>query len=133
MERRHVLLVDDDHTILRSLARTLRRDFEVTTTSDPRRVFALCEETRFDALVTDLEMPHLRGEQLISRLHDVFPDRPFPIIVITGTLVNEVEGASVVLHKPDDVENVVAAVTTAIAAHSAIAARSARGDAEVVA
>ena len=109
-----VLLVDDDPAMLRSAARLLGEHFQVTATTESLRALELCNESEFDAVVTDLEMPHLDGAELIARIRKELGDKVFPIIVLTGTSVTRVDGAAVVLHKPSDAEALVTAITAAI-------------------
>lgn len=115
-ERRpHALLVDDDPGVLRSVSRVLSRSLEVTCAGDSRRVVALCEKTAFDVVVTDLEMPFVDGAELIARLRASPRFERLPIIVLTGTFVTRVPGANLVLHKPEDLPNIVATVLEVIA------------------
>ncbi len=113
--RHHILVVDDDESVLRSICRVLRREFEVSGTSKPTEAVALCESTRFDAVVTDLEMPELDGLHLIARIRAAIPGGAIPIVVFTGTSVIAVKGADRVLHKPGDVTQLLSAVKGVIA------------------
>jgi CheY-like chemotaxis protein len=78
-----VLVVDDDHVVLKLLAKFLdRAGFDVTTAADGAE--ALQVATRgFDAITTDLDMPHMNGQEFIQRLRGL-PIAPIPVVVVTG-------------------------------------------------
>lgn len=64
-----VLLVDDDPVILRSLVRMLklqRPNFELTAVLNATSAIEELRKQRFDVLVTDLQMPEVRGEELLE-------------------------------------------------------------------
>ena len=87
-----LLLVDDEPAWLRALSLTLERSAGVTnilTCSDSRQVLALLESRDIGLVLLDLTMPHLSGEELLSRITESFPD--LMVIVISG--LNQVENA----------------------------------------
>ena len=63
-----ILVVDDEEPALRSVRRTLRsRGFEsVLTCSDSRKVLELLETEAVAAVLLDLIMPELSGEELLA-------------------------------------------------------------------
>ncbi len=87
-----LLLVDDEPAWLRSLALTLERSAGVTnivTCSDSRQVMELLAGGNIGIVLLDLTMPHLSGEELLTRITEGFPD--LMVIVISG--MNQVENA----------------------------------------
>ena len=87
-----LLLVDDEPAWLRSLALTLERSSGVTnivTCSDSRQVMELLAGGNIGIVLLDLTMPHLSGEELLTRITEGFPD--LMVIVISG--MNQVENA----------------------------------------
>jgi len=84
--------------------------YEVTLTSDGAEALTAARRlgSRLDALLTDLSMPSMRGEELIRVLRILRPT--LPIVVLTGSpppgglddLQRQVggDGAFVLLHKP---------------------------------
>jgi CheY-like chemotaxis protein len=84
--------------------------YQPSAFTDPEKALAafLEEPTAFDALVTDLTMPGLKGTELASRMRQVRPD--LPVIVTTGYgAPHELErgrtlGFHQVLEKPFTVE-----------------------------
>ena len=85
--REHVLVVDDEVTVLRVGKAVLTRlGYRVTTTEDPTRALELLRsnDPPFDLLLTDHAMPHMTGLELIRAARQLVPD--LPIIVATGHL-----------------------------------------------
>ena len=66
-----VLVVDDDVTLLQTLARMLQSlGFQVVTASDGEAALVVIESLRtpIDAVLTDVVMPRLGGPELVERL-----------------------------------------------------------------
>jgi signal transduction histidine kinase/ActR/RegA family two-component response regulator len=84
-EDRHVLVVDDESDIVKLLTTGLRRlGYRVTSTEDPREAAAIfCQApVSFDAVLTDLSMPHMSGVDLGRRILALRPETP--VILFTG-------------------------------------------------
>ena len=83
---RITILVIDDDPEFRELTKTgLEREneaFEVIMESNPREVDSLLDQHAVDCLVTDYEMPHINGIELVKRVHDQYP--ALPVILYTG-------------------------------------------------
>jgi PAS domain S-box-containing protein len=80
-----ILFVDDEPTVAAFATARLRQlGYRVTTFRDPREALAAYQATpnRFQALVTDLTMPHLTGLDLIQRIRSA--GTMLPAIIITG-------------------------------------------------
>ena len=83
--RPRVLLVDDEHLVLRSVARLLREEAEVEgAASGDEALELLASGARFDAIVTDLMMPGMSGDELLEHLRERHPDLAARAIVMTG-------------------------------------------------
>jgi PAS domain S-box-containing protein len=80
-----VLVVDDDDTI-RDLSREMleQAGFEVVTASDGREAVDLFRDgnVRFDAVLLDMTMPRMNGEQTFNALQELRSD--VPVIVSSG-------------------------------------------------
>jgi two-component system chemotaxis sensor kinase CheA len=88
---RRILLVDDSVTTLQ-LERTLLENagFEVKTASDGEQALTILEsDERFDALVTDIEMPRLDGLSLAARVRRRAATSALPIVLVTGLAQDE--------------------------------------------
>jgi DNA-binding NtrC family response regulator len=119
-----VLLVDDEPEILELTKMTLGSEgmHNVLTIDDSREVLALLEKEKVSAIILDLMMPYLSGNELLSRIDGDFPD--IPVIVMTAA--DEVEtaveclktGAFDYLLKPVDPNRLVSVVQKAIKLNS---------------
>ena len=85
MNEKRILLVDDEPMVLRVLRLQLeKRGFDVETAPNGRAALEIVLATPPDAMVTDIEMPHMTGEELCKSLQEQLPDRSFPIFVVTS-------------------------------------------------
>ena len=74
MPGRRVLLVDDDATVVRFVAFLLERaGFQVTTAGGGREGIALAQQSAFDAVVIDYEMPDLNGAEALLAIRKAQP------------------------------------------------------------
>ena len=79
---KHVLVVDDDTSVLSIVERTLS-DYRVSTARDGAEALAiLCAQNRIDLLITDYLMPSMTGDELIGRLRERRPE--LKVLVVTG-------------------------------------------------
>ncbi|MFT3867521.1 MAG: response regulator [Nibricoccus sp.] len=81
----HILIADDDRWIREAIAELFQREgYSVSTAEDGEAAYAiLCEKT-VDLLITDEDMPRLRGVELLRRLRQ--ENSPLPAILISGCL-----------------------------------------------
>lgn len=83
LRRLRILVVDDTASIRTIIAAGLRGDgHDVETASDGLVALALHAEHRFDAVLTDLIMPGMRGRELATAVKQL--DRGTPVFLITG-------------------------------------------------
>ncbi|AKF05988.1 hybrid sensor histidine kinase/response regulator [Sandaracinus amylolyticus] len=82
---RRVLVVDDSITT-RALQRALLESagYAVVVAGDGREALDVLAEQRFDAVVTDLEMPLLDGLELLERIRALPRTRSLPVVVVTA-------------------------------------------------
>ncbi len=112
---RPLLLVDDDPTFVRVLARALgSRGFEVITASNLNEARALTRQYQPRYCVLDLKLGEENGLRLIPELHMLVPD--LRVLLLTGyasiaTAVEAIKrGAHDYLSKPVDADAVVRAL-----------------------
>lgn len=115
MTKTHFLIVDDDETFVRVLARSLtRRGFQVSCASSAEQALALTECNPFDYASLDLKMDGASGLTLIPMLRERYPD--IQIVMLTGyasiaTAVDAIKlGANQYLPKPADTDQILAAL-----------------------
>lgn len=81
----NILLIDDDKYLLKLLTRPLTKfGHSITEANDGRQGWELFVEdpSRFDVIVTDINMPEMDGVELLKRLREKEYD--LPVIVMTG-------------------------------------------------
>ena len=113
----HVMYVDDDEALVFLVRRLLRRrGYQVSGFTDPHEATAAlrAEPQRYDLLVTDYNMPGFCGVDLVREARRIRPD--LPVALASGYVTAEIEqaamaeGASALIHKPNDVEELCATV-----------------------
>jgi DNA-binding NtrC family response regulator len=84
-----VLLVDDERTLRRVLARCLARaGFEVVEVDNGLAASELLSRERFDLVVSDVQMPGMDGIALLETL--LVAESAVPVVLISGSL--EIQG-----------------------------------------
>lgn len=82
---RRILLVDDEATVRRILSLALiRAGYDVATAANGEDALEQIRAQTPDVLITDVEMPSMDGQGLCHALVAEFPERQFPIIVLTS-------------------------------------------------
>ncbi len=70
-----ILLVDDDNNLLSSMKRSLRNeDFEVLCATSADEALALLSHTSVDIVVSDQDMPGMKGTEFLQKVHRNFPE-----------------------------------------------------------
>ncbi len=83
---KRVLIIDDSVAILRTLKLGIERaGYDVSTASDGNDALEKLHVQHPDFMVTDIEMPRMTGKELCLEIEKVFPDRVFPIVVLTSS------------------------------------------------
>lgn len=67
--RKRILIVDDDEDIRDSLAMLLDLQYDTGTAADGKDALRMLEAEHYDAILLDLMMPVLNGEELVAELH----------------------------------------------------------------
>ncbi|MGK4005712.1 sigma-54 dependent transcriptional regulator [Sorangium sp. So ce1036] len=80
--RARILIVDDEPSQRRGLARALVRDFEVLTAEDGPAALGLLATTHVDAVLLDLAMPRMSGAEVLDRIRSAHPD--LEVVVMAG-------------------------------------------------
>ncbi len=117
--RSKVLLIDDDESMRLMLSHILTRDYDIFPAEDGEKGIRLLSENRFDAVITDLDMPRVTGYDVIQTVRN--RGQFIPIIVITGDGSSESEdkalrfGANEYLRKPFQIDSIRSALSKTIA------------------
>jgi two-component system, probable response regulator PhcQ len=88
-----ILLVDDEQNVLNALRRELEEEYEIETFSNPAEALKRCNESRFDLVVADYQMPEMNGIQFLKQFSKLQPDAARLILsgqADTSVLVNAI-------------------------------------------
>jgi CheY-like chemotaxis protein len=78
-----ILVLEDDELVRDVVERTLRRlGYAVTLAQAPEAALELATSGRFDALVTDVVMPGMTGDEVARRIRADRPD--LPVVFMSG-------------------------------------------------
>src|SRR5256885_7870159 len=81
-----VMIVEDSETSAALLLRYLRGRFEIQHVRDGEEAWkALCDNHAVELIVTDIQMPHMTGLELLKKIRqsDIAGVRALPVIVMT--------------------------------------------------
>ncbi len=114
--RKRVLIIDDEPLLRDALTRLLGGDHEITTASSGAEGLAKLTGEPFDAIVCDVMMPGMNGQEVHRRIAAVHPGLERRIVFITGgTFSPELDEflattPNRLLAKPFQLDDVIAAV-----------------------
>jgi PAS domain S-box-containing protein len=120
-DRPRVLVVEDNPDMSRFVGEVLSADFEITTAPDGEAGLAAALEQQPDAIVTDLMMPRMTGDQLVRAVREHPELDAVPVLVITARSDDALrvqllrEGAQDYVMKPFVAEEVRARVGNLVA------------------
>jgi two-component system NtrC family response regulator len=87
-----VLIADDDASFRRVLEYQLKQaGYDVLKAEDGRKALEIFSQHRCHAVLTDLDMPELSGNELLKEIKRQSPDTPVIIITAYGTIDSAVE------------------------------------------
>lgn len=112
-----ILIVDDSSSIRRMMEFSLvQAGYQVESAVDGREGLAKATATKFDAILTDLNMPGMDGLALLEALRKLPSHKTTPILVLTTEARQEVKdkgralGATGWMVKPFDPQKLAAVV-----------------------
>lgn len=131
----HILVVDDDPMVCMAIEIYLQRNnFQVTIAEGGEAGLRALENGRFDLMMIDIFMPHMRGFESIRIFHERAP--AIPLIAMSGYAFANLNspapdflrmalelGAARCLRKPFTPDALLAAINHCLAEHGAAAAR----------
>jgi len=114
--REHILVVDDEPVVRRFASRVLEEaGYKIATAADgAQALLALRREPEaFDAVVSDIVMPHVNGVELLEEVSTAYPK--LPVILMSGHATTELSKRGIatpcsVLNKPFAPEHLLAEV-----------------------
>ncbi len=88
--RRKALVVDDEESNAALVRRVLAgAGYDVESTTLSRRALVMIERTAYDAVICDVKMPELSGQELYGRVCQIRPEMARRFIFITGDIDGE--------------------------------------------
>ena len=122
MQRRRLLVVEDDAIVLDAVAMMLSADgHEVHTAGTRAQALSLLAQTTYDVIVSDLRVPELDGPTLYRELKQRRPEALQRLIFITGSTPAFsdflAEARVPVLTKPFAAEDLRRAIRNILALH----------------
>jgi DNA-binding response OmpR family regulator len=87
----HILVVDDDPMVRMAIEINLERhNFQVTVADSGEAGLHALDEGKFDLMIVDIFMPHMRGFESIRIFHERAP--MVPLIAISGYAFADLNG-----------------------------------------
>ncbi len=83
-DRHRILVVDADALVRSTFVRVLGARFAVTTMSDGSAAIDILAAQPFDAVVTDLDLPTISGDQIVAWLQSHNPKLVGHVLIFTG-------------------------------------------------
>ncbi len=93
---KHVLIVDDSPTVRKFVSVSLSmQGFSVVAACDGMDALEKLPQSKFDLVITDLNMPNMDGFELIKALRENADYKDLPVIILTslGDEANKEQGA----------------------------------------
>ncbi len=123
MTKGRVLVVDDSALILNTVRLVLEQaGYDVLLAHDGQEAVALLAQSdnadRINTVLCDLDMPNMKGSELISHLHAQYPN--IPIVVLSGAADTDYldaiirQGVSDWLRKPATNATLLEKIRTAV-------------------
>ncbi len=86
------LVVDNDYFFVEFLSELLdEKGFEVVKAYDGKEAMVKLESGSFDLMFADIVMPKVDGWQLIRYVRKRFAEAPFPVVAVSGTIVEQLD------------------------------------------
>ena len=123
-DKRLILLIDDEASIRKTVARRLEREgFRVLTTESGEDGLKIAEEQQPDLVLLDIMMPKMKGRDVCLRLKANPNTKEIPVIFLTALgLADHVQagmraGAEDYIVKPFEADELKARIKVCLARH----------------
>jgi CheY-like chemotaxis protein len=121
--RKRILLVDDERFVRQSIGKLLSKDeHAVVEANNGAEAFALFTRGQFDLVITDFELPFMKGNELATKIKELAPWQPILMITGHGKGPGRDNPVDAVLNKPihlDQLRIAVAKLLSEVAARFA--------------
>jgi CheY-like chemotaxis protein len=117
--QRRILVVDDEPFVCDAVRMMLNFDgHHVETASNGKEALELFQKGKFDLVITDYEMPSMKGDELAAEIKKILPKQP--VVMVTAyaemlqTSQGRMTGVDLIIGKPfllDSLRQAIAKVT----------------------
>jgi len=106
-----ILVVDDEHSILKMLKLRLKRSgYVVDIASSGKKAIAMIDGNYYDVILTDIKMPEFSGEQILRHVKLINSDA-LSVIGMSGTpWLIEQNDYDAILSKPCTTKELISAI-----------------------
>ena len=118
-DKAQILIVDDEQQMLLAMEAVLARlGHSVLKSANGEEAMGVLERSKVDLVISDMKMPVMGGQELLSKIREAYPKLPVIMITAYGTINQAVDvmrlGAFDFITKPFSAEDLEQAVTRAI-------------------
>jgi len=113
--KRRILVVDDEPLVCDAVKMMLEFDgHEVQTATNGKEALALFDSSKFDLVITDFEMPTMKGDELATAIKARAPKQPIVMITAYAETLQSASkpltGVDSIISKPFLLENLREAI-----------------------
>lgn len=83
-EPKHVLIIDDDPVMLRTVKHYLEEDYNVATAPSGKIAMKFLEQRKTDIILLDYEMPDMSGPDVLMLIRENENCKNVPVVFLTG-------------------------------------------------
>lgn len=87
--KKHILIVDDDSTVLKLVKGFLGDQYNVATAISGKIALRFLEKKKTDLILLDYEMPEESGAQVLQKIRSNEDTKNLPVIFLTGVMERE--------------------------------------------
>lgn len=114
--RKHILAVDDDATMLKSIKEQLHDNYDVATAISGKVALKFLEKKKTDLILLDYAMPGESGTAVLEKLRENENTKDIPVVFLTGVTEREMITQALVMKpqgyllKPIEHEKLIATI-----------------------
>ena len=86
MNKRKILLIDDDTIMLRVIENYLANEYEVISTNSSKNVYDILHQELPDLILLDYEMPLFDGASILNMIRKMRETKYIPVIFLSGKI-----------------------------------------------
>ncbi|MBQ2824428.1 MAG: response regulator [Oscillospiraceae bacterium] len=87
--KKHVLVVDDNIILLRTVKDMLEDQYSVSISTSGYQALEMIKRKKPDIILLDYEMPEMNGAEVLQKLHSEEETRDIPVVFFTASARRE--------------------------------------------